>query len=63
MKVRGLALTFLTASVVFACNVNGYSADAAQGSFEQRKAQQLKRVETRIAHLEEQRTLHFSGNK
>jgi hypothetical protein len=57
MKVRGLALSFLTAAVVFAWNVNnGYSANAARGSFEQRKAEQLKRVETRIAHLQEQRT-------
>ena len=57
MKIRGLALSFLTAAVVLACNVNnGYSASASRGSFEQRKAQQLKRVETRIAHLQEQRT-------
>jgi hypothetical protein len=57
MKLRGLALSFLTAAVVFAWNVNnGYSASGSRGSFEQRKAQQLKRVETRIAHLQEQRT-------
>jgi hypothetical protein len=57
MKARMLALSFLTAAVVFAWNViSGYSASGPRGSFEQRKTQQLKRVETRIAHLQEQRT-------
>jgi hypothetical protein len=57
MKPKALALSFLTAAFVFACFVNnGYSASASPAKFEQRKAQQLRRLEIRIAQMQEQRT-------
>jgi hypothetical protein len=57
MNIKGMALSFLTTAFVFACNVNnGYSASASPARFEQRKAQHLKRLEMRIAQMQEQRT-------
>jgi hypothetical protein len=54
MTGKALIVSFL-ASFVFVCNVNiGYSASGV-GGFEQRKAQQLRRIEMRINQMQEQR--------
>jgi hypothetical protein len=56
MNLKTMTLS-LTAAVVFACNAtDGYSASASPAKFEQRKAQQLRRLEMRIAQMQEQRT-------
>jgi hypothetical protein len=55
MTGKALIVSFLMASFFFVCTVNnGYSASAG-GGFEQRKAQQLRRIDTRISQMQEQR--------
>lgn len=57
MTIKALTISGLTAALVFACTVkNGYSAAASPARFEERKAQQLRRLEMRIAQMQEQRT-------
>lgn len=56
MKVRGLALFLNGCSRFRLEREQRVFSKWSRGSFEQRKARQLKRVETRIAHLQEQRT-------
>jgi hypothetical protein len=55
MTIKALIVSFLMAWFVLVCTVNnGYSASAG-GGFEQRKAQQLRRIDTRINQMQEQK--------
>jgi hypothetical protein len=55
MTGKALTVSFLMALSVLVCTLNnGYSASGA-GGFEQRKAQQLRRIDTRIKQMQEQR--------
>ncbi len=56
MTTKSLTSSVLTAAAIFACTVNGYSASASPARFEDRKAQHLQRLESRIARMQEQKS-------
>jgi hypothetical protein len=56
MATKSLTTSVLAAAAVFGCTVNGYSASASPTKFEERKAQHLQRLESRIARMQEQKS-------
>ena len=56
MTTKSLTTSVLTAAAMFASNVNGYCASASAARFEERQAQHLRRLESRIARMQEQKT-------
>ena len=57
MKAKSIGVSFAVALfVIFAFNLKtGYSASASPTTFDQKKAEQLRRIDTRINHLQGER--------
>ena len=56
MTIKSLTTSVLAAAAMIGCTVNGYSASASPARFEERRAQHLQRLESRIKRMQEQKS-------